>query len=169
MYKKWMVLSLSLALVGLCHAQGTLFSPTIGTTGSEASVYHSGNGGSTNAGGEIGGYSSQTVYSGDTVSVAFTLNGSITITPAFQGGGSLEVQYSINNGSTWTTGVAFGDYGSTISYTNQPAGFSLPAAAVNSLGNLGNLQFRIYVIAHGSPNGSCQSTGTITGGTVTYN
>ena len=57
MYKKWMVLSLSLALVGLCHAQGTLFSPTIGTTGSEASVYHSGNGGSTNAGGEIGGYS----------------------------------------------------------------------------------------------------------------
>jgi hypothetical protein len=169
MQRKWMVLSLIIALAGVCHAQGTQFDPTVGTSGSYASVYHSGNGTTTDAGGEIGGYSSQTVYSGDTVSVSLTLNGTITITPSFGGGGSLQVQYSVDNGRTWATGVGFGDSGTTITYTNTSAGFSLPATAVNNLGNLDNLQFRLYATASGSPSGSCQSTGTLTGGVVTYN
>lgn len=115
----------------------TLFTPSSTTTYSAATTYPS-----------------APVNAGETVSLTFLASWSQTLTGSVVGFGSVQYQYSVDGGVTWTTFFTFS--GGGVQAASQAI-----AVSVNGLSNLVTLQVRVAVSTYfESGSGSVATTGT---------
>lgn len=130
-----------------------------------ASYTQSGSGSGSQTSTATSGFASVVPAAGETVTVSFTISGSITVVSAGSGygGGSVAYEYSADGGVTWTSFYGIGG-SSDITLPSTNIGVTIP-----SIANLNDLYMRVYAEAAAGGTGppTITAAGSITAAVAT--